>query len=84
MMQLNRVLLTRPQYGKNEGRLTGSLEVTGITGKIELILTEEQAQSIVAVVADQLVAYTKDIAATMTAEILTARPEVEQIEHGES
>jgi len=75
-MQLDKIYITRSDYGQNKGRLSGRIGFKGACGNIELTLNESLSQKIVAICADEMVAASKDIAANMTAEIINAAPEL--------
>ena len=62
--------ISRITYGENKGKLEGRIGVASQSGKIELILTEEQSEAIVGVVSDCLVSYSRDIADQMNVALL--------------
>lgn len=54
--------------------LTGEVTFAGSNGKVQLALNEETSKKILAVVAEQLVESSKELAEKMTAEIIQAAP----------
>lgn len=57
--------ISRATYGANKGKLEGRIGVASHEGKVELILTDEQSEAIIAIVSECLVAYSKGIADQM-------------------
>ena len=76
-LSLTSVYLSRNNYGVNKGSLEGNLTVSGVSGDIKLKMSEEQCQRIVELCAEQLVENTKAIAESMTSEIMTSVPALE-------
>ncbi len=77
MMQLRMVHLARNNYGDDKGLLKGSVEVTTLAGEIKLHLDEEKAEKILALIADQLVENTQEIAQSITSSIINHKPALE-------
>ena len=76
MMRLNKLNLTRPEYGDNKGRLLGAVEfMDEAKGKIELPLDERLSKEIVALCADAIIRVTTAVANEITAEVLTITDE---------
>jgi hypothetical protein len=69
-MELNTLHLTRESWGSDKGKLKGRLSVTTESGEIHLTLTQEKAERILTIVAEQLVDQAKEIAHNLTREIL--------------
>ena len=70
MNRLTNLFIKLETYGVNKDRYTGSVEFANEHGTVEINLGPEVAEKILAVVADQLVESSKEIAANLTAEII--------------
>ena len=68
-MELETLYLTKETYGTDKGLVKGSISFRGSVGKIELVLTHENAQEILRICADRLVEQSKEAAMSMTAAI---------------
>ncbi len=66
-MQLQRIWLTYREHSKT---FAGSVEFTGSYGKVELNLSDEIARRVLNLVADEMVASSREVAKMMTGEIL--------------
>ncbi len=73
-MQLQKIYITRDEYGPNKGRLSGKVEFTGQNGAVVLPLDDDLSKQVIAVCADSLVRASKDLANNLTAEIISATP----------
>ena len=82
-IQLNRVLITRHEYGPAKGQLNGSIEFTGPHGKVELPLDEQMSKEIVAACADALVRSSRAVAENITADIINDVPALTASDEGE-
>lgn len=69
-MQLNKLHITRSEYGQDKGQLHGHVEFAGPHGKVELPLDEILSQEIVSVCAEGIARMSRQIAENMTAEII--------------
>ena len=69
-MELESLYMTVETYGPDKGRVKGSISFRGSAGKIELVLTHENAQEILRICADRLVEQSKEAAMSMTADII--------------
>ena len=67
---LDQLHISRATYGENKGKLEGRISVVLPHGKMELVLTDEQAEAIVGVVSECLVSYSRDVADQMNTAIL--------------
>ena len=74
MIQLNKLSVTRAEWGDNKGQLSGTVEFTGPHGKVELPLDEQMSKEIVAVCAEALVRSSRAVAENMTADIINDVP----------
>jgi hypothetical protein len=82
-MILERVSVYRTgAFGEDLGQLKGEIKVKGRHGEISFYLDEEKAARIVAVIADQLVEATKEVAENITAEVLTHHTQIEHQQEG--
>ena len=76
-MELKSLNLNRYSY-QNDGKLTGTLHVTSNEGsEIKIVLTEDKADKILALISEQLVESAKEIAENLTREIIEHRPALE-------
>jgi len=76
-MQLTRLLVTRAEYGKDKGRLSGNVEFAGPNGKVELPLDEKLSHEILAICADGVVRASQQIATELTAQVINEVPMLE-------
>ena len=67
---LDQLHISRATYGENKGKLEDRISVVTPHGKVELVLTDEQAASIVGVVSECLVSYSRGVANQMNTAIL--------------
>ena len=74
MIQLNKLYITRSEYGSCKGQLNGIVEFIGPHGKIELPLDEQMSKDIIAICADALVRSSRAVAENMTADIINDVP----------
>lgn len=72
--------LNMVDYGPDKGKLAGKIEFINQHGEITVRINNEQAEKIVAVLAENLVATAKQTATLMTAEVLAQAAGVELIE----
>lgn len=72
--------LTMVDYGPDKGKLAGKIEFINQHGEMTVRINNEQAEKIVAVLAENLVATAKQTAKLMTAEVLAQAAGVELIE----
>ena len=68
-MELESLYLTKETYGPDKGKVKGTISFRGSVGKIELVLTHENAQEILRICADRLVEQSREAAVSMTAAI---------------
>ncbi len=76
-MELESLSMRRMTYGVNEGKLDGEIMFKNPKGKVQLMLNDETCQKLLSIVAEGMVEVTKDVASTLTADILTAAPRLE-------
>jgi hypothetical protein len=69
-MRLQKIYIRRPW--NDEKRLEGSVEFAGKSGEISLHLTDELSRRVLEVVADELVASSRQVAQDLTREIIEA------------
>lgn len=62
--------ISRITYGEHKGKLEGRISVADQNGKVELLLTDEQAEAIVGIVSECLVSYSRGIADQMNTALL--------------
>lgn len=63
--------LSAENYGPDKGRLRGKIEFMNQHGEMHVAVNNEQAEKIIAILADNLVATAQQTAALMTAEVLS-------------
>jgi hypothetical protein len=68
------------EYGADKGKLKGEIEFINQHGEMKVRVNNEQAEKIVAIMAENLVETAKQTAALMTAEVLGQSAGVEMIE----
>lgn len=76
-MQLESLSIQRRIYGPNEGKLEGEITFKNPRGKVQLVLNDEISQRLLAIVADGVVESSREIAVSLTAQVLTAIPAIE-------
>lgn len=64
------IYLRMEEYGPQKGQLKGEIEFTNEHGEIKVRVNNEQANKIVALMAENLVSTAQQTAALMTAEVL--------------
>ena len=69
-MELDTIYMRRSAYGANKGLVSGEIEFTGNAGKVSLKLTPEHCAAILKIVAAQLVEQSKELATSLTADII--------------
>ena len=69
-MKLETIYLTRTGYGPTPDQITGKVKVSTQSGEIELKLSPEHIRGVLALVADALVAQTRELATEMTTEVI--------------
>jgi hypothetical protein len=80
-MKLNSIYINRADWGKHEGRYTGHAEFGSDMGKIQVNLSPETSDKVLALLADQLVASAQETAKLMTAQVISTA--VKQLENAE-
>lgn len=60
-MKLKSIYLSRQDYGKDIGKLTGKIEYDNYQSTVALVLSEEQAAKIVNLVAEDMVRHAKEL-----------------------
>lgn len=83
-MKLSSLNLRRSSYGVDQGELAGTLVVTTVSGDIQLRLSQEKCEQILAIVSEQLVDSAKEVAENITKEIVEHRHVLEHKESEES
>ena len=69
-MELQSLRMSKDEWGANKGKVQGTIEFKGAIGKIELVLSEEDCRAILRLCASRLVEQSKEIATSMTANII--------------
>ena len=69
-MILQNITITRISYGDDEGQYDCSVGYTGANSRTKLSLDRDTTTKILAVVADLIVESSKEVAATLTAEVI--------------
>ena len=64
------IYLRVEEYGDRKGQLKGEIEFLNQHGEMKIVLTGLQAEKIIAILAEELVATAKQTASLMTAEVL--------------
>jgi len=77
MMNLNKLYISRTEWGAAKGKLQGNVEFIGPNGKVELPLDEELSKQIVSLCADGIVRMSRSIATELTADTLDSTPQIE-------
>lgn len=71
-MQFEKLFISR----RYNGEISGNIEFAGDAGKIELSLNDASCKKMFAVIAEEMVAVSKDAADKLTAEIFKKKVEV--------
>jgi len=75
-MRLDKLEISRPSWGKNKGKLVGSIEFTNELGKVTLKLNKEQVDHIFEVCADGILTVATAAAEEMTARVIEHKKEI--------
>ena len=75
-MQLKRLTLERPEYGKNKGKLIGAVTFSDSDTETSLRLNEEQAAQILTLCAEALVENAKQMSEIMVSRLLEQAPAI--------
>lgn len=70
-MQLERLDISRNQYGDNKGKMVGEITFSSPASKIQLILTDDACHKILKFCAEALVESSQSVAQQLTSEIIT-------------
>lgn len=73
-MQLTKLNINRAEYGRDVGKLSGTVEFSGPNGKVQLPLDEKLSQDILSICADGVVRASQEVATELTAQIITDVP----------
>ena len=76
-MQLERLDISRKDYGPNKGLMEGEITFKNPAGRIQLILNDDTCKKILELCAEGLVDSAKEVANHLTAEIITSMPLLE-------
>jgi DICT domain-containing protein len=83
MMKLERLSISRSGWGKDMGKLTGEIEFDNQHAKVTVKLSEDKANKILAIIAEQIVENAREVSALLVQEVLDGRiipaPDVLQI-----
>lgn len=74
MLLKNLNLWRAESYMPNAGKLMGEITFESPAGKVSMVLPEEHCARILALVADGLVASSREVAEELTAQIISAAP----------
>lgn len=66
--------IRRMEYGPDKGKFEATIKIDNQVGAIEIVLTQEQTQEIVAVVGEELIEYAKQAAEQMTELLVMETP----------
>lgn len=69
-MELQRLHISRIEYGENKGCLMGVIEFSGPFGKVELPLDKQLSKDILCLCSDAVVRVSKMVATELTADII--------------
>ena len=69
-MELESLYIEKEKYGANAGRFMGTVKFANDAGKIELHITSDQANKIIALCAEGMIAAAVETAKMITANIL--------------
>ena len=75
-MRLKSLVINRPEWGVDEGKLVGSIEFTNALGKVALSLNEEQINAIFKVCADAILTVAKAAAEELTCTVVEQKKEI--------
>jgi hypothetical protein len=64
------IYLSMKEYGPDKGKLDGTIEFLNAHGEMKVRINNEQAEKIVAILADNLVKTAQETASLMTAQVL--------------
>lgn len=67
---LKSIYLSTESYGPRKGRLTGNAEFTNQFGEVKITINPEHAARIVEILAEALVATTRETAQLMTSQVI--------------
>lgn len=76
-MRLERLHIDLCSYGLNEGKYTGSAKFCNAYGGVEIVLSPEVSDKILAIVGDAVVDNAREVAQKLTAATLTQVPALE-------
>ena len=69
-MELESLRMSKEEWGDNKGKVLGTIGFKGPIGKIELMLSESDCKAILRLCAARLVEQSRELATSMTAEII--------------
>lgn len=70
-LQLDKMAISRSEYGKDKGTLLGTVQFSGPYGEIKLPLDEKLSKDIIDVCSEGILRATKHMADIMTTEIIS-------------
>ena len=72
-IQLTTINISLQTYGPNEGKYTGEVRFKGVYGAVEIVLSPSISEKILALCAEGLMQNTRELAETLTANILVSQ-----------
>ena len=74
MLRLKKLSIEMQNWGSNKGRFEGTIEYEGDKGRVALTLSPEDCERFFPVVADAIVATSREVAQSLTAEAMASAP----------
>lgn len=69
-MILESMNIRRKNWGANEGKLCGEITYKNPNGEVTIVLTNELSNKLIAIIAEDMVVATKELAMNLTAAII--------------
>jgi hypothetical protein len=74
MLRLKRLSIRSIEWGADKGRLQGEIEYAGESGKVEVTLSPADCERMLPVIAEAIVAASREVAEQLTKEAMASAP----------